>query len=459
MSSTGISLSGLISNLDTDSMIEKLMELEKQPLTLMQNRQQTYEYKKELWNEINTSLLALNSTINTLMSADTYSSQKATVSNESVLSASISGSAQNGTYSIEVIQLAQEYIASGDKQTSSVSLSGEFTITMGEASMTVSVTDADMTSIRDAINDAAEEAGLDISASIVDSTLVVSGEEDLSFTDTSGTVLQSLGVVTDDGKTPKHVIQISQDAEFKVNGLTIYRDSNDGISDVIEGVTFDLASVGSTQLVVENDVDKAVEAINAFITQYNATMDLINTRLSEETSDDDASQGLLRADSSLISLKSNLRLSLSNVVEGLTGYNQITQIGIDTTSDDFGKSGKLVIEDEAKLREALENDPQAVIDLFAQTGEGNAAGIAQRLQDQMEIYTDSYDGIITTTTKSLQETIDDYDDQIEAFEKRLEDIEARYRSEFAAMESALLTFQTQQTWLETQLKQLSGSSD
>lgn len=458
MSSTGISLSGLISGLDTDSMIEKLMEIEKQPLTTMQNRQKTYEYKKELWNEINTSLLSLKSSVSTLLNKSTYNSQKATVSNTNVLSASISGSAQNGTYNIEVIQLAQDYIASSDKQESAVSLSGKFMISMGSESITVSVDNADLKSIKNSINSAAEEAGLDISASIVDSRLVISGKDNLSFTDVNGSVLQSLGVINTDGEV-KNEIQESQGAIFKVNGITVTKDSNEDISDVIEGVTFDLTAVGSSKITVANDVDKAVDAIKAFITQYNSTMELINTRLSEETSDSDASKGLLRGDTTLVSLKSNLRLSLSNAVQGLSGYSQITQIGINTTSEDFGKSGKLVIEDEDKLREALENDPEAVMALFAQSGDGNSAGLAQRLQSQMKIYTDSYSGIITSTTKSLQEIIDDYDDQIAAFEKRLENTESRYRSEFATMESMLSKLKTQQTWLETQLKQLSNSDD
>lgn len=147
------------------------------------------------------------------------------------------------------------------------------------------------------------------------------------------------------------------------------------VSDVVSGLTINLLKEGaSTTITVEQDTDAVYSTVKAFVDQYNSTMDLINTRLSEEkvkdaTTDAALKKGLLRGDSALVGLKDRIRRMVSEPIAGLQPFDRLSDIGITTTSDDFGKSGKLQI-DETKLKDAVNQDPEGVARLFLMTWTG-----------------------------------------------------------------------------------------
>jgi flagellar hook-associated protein 2 len=449
---------GIVSGLDTHTLIKQLMEIERQPLKLVETRQRSYRLRKDLWNEVNTSLLSLKTKAKELTNSSIYTVKSAASSDETVLTAVAQSTASSGTYEIEVIKLAKSHKVASDRQSDSSSalgLIGEFTIKNGTSEAVINVEEThSLSDIRDLINNAAD---LGITASIVDNTLILkrneTGATELTFEDTDG-ILENLGILDNAGNI-KNELQQAQDAQFKVDSLTIYRSTNE-ISDVIEGVTLNLKTIGHSFLEVKTDVETIYKKIEDFVKQYNSTIELINTRLSEEAVKEPKSEleerrGLLRGDINLITIKSSLRNIIYDVVSGLDVYTHISHIGVKTTSENFGKSGKLVI-DEAKLKEAIENDPEAVAKLFSE----KEAGIAVKIEKQLNFLTRYGDGIITNKIKSFDTIIADYDKQIENFEYRLEQIEKNLWSKFTAMEKALNTLYNQSSWLAVQLTQFSS---
>ena len=55
----GISFSGLSSGIDTATIIDQLVAIERRPIVLLQNQQAKEETRKEVLQKINTSLLAV----------------------------------------------------------------------------------------------------------------------------------------------------------------------------------------------------------------------------------------------------------------------------------------------------------------------------------------------------------------------------------------------------------------
>lgn len=454
---SGIRFGGLASNLDTNTLIEQLMMIERRPVTLLENQQKIFQYKKDQWNQINSSLLALDNKLNALIDPLTFNSQRANFTDEDIASVTLDKKAQIGLYDIEVIQLAERYAAELTKAGV-----GNFEIADKSGNgikIEVNVYDR-LEDIRDKINKAVKlhnddpdnkDYKLEMSATIINGKLLINSNLELEY---EGDALSSSKIQ-------------GSGAKFKVNGILIDMTDNSenpsGIytnefSDIVDGMSIDLKAVGKTRMKVENDVDKAVDTIKEFINQYNALMDLINTRLSEEkgnpneTANIDPTKGLLRADYSLISLKSNLRLNVTNRIEGITGYNQIAQIGINTSSENFGTTGKLEIVDEEKLRKALETDPQAVKDILTKSSDNpQQSGIAVRIQQQMKLYTDRFDGIITNKSKGLQRQIDDYAKEIDAYDERLSKVEERYVRQFTQMERVMSSMQNQASWFAAQI--------
>jgi flagellar hook-associated protein 2 len=452
-------IGGIVSGLDTHTLINQLMEIERQPLKLMETRQRSYRFRKDLWNEINTSLLSLKTKTKELTNSSIYTVKSAVSSDEAVFTAAAQSTASSGIYEIEVVKLAKSHKVASDRQSDSSSplgLIGEFTIKNGTSEAVINVEEThSLSDIRDLINNAAD---LGVTVSIVDNTLILkrneTGGTELTFKDTESGILKSLGILDDDDSI-KHELQQAQDAEFKVNNLTIKRSTNQ-ISDVIEGVTLNLRTVGHSLLEVKTDIESIYKKIEDFVKQYNSTIELINARLSEEPvkepkSDLEERRGLLRGDINLITIKSSLRNLIYDVVSGLDVYTHISHIGIKTTSENFGKSGKLVI-DEAKLKEAIENDPEAVARLFSE----KEAGIAVKIEKQLGFLTRYGDGIITNKIKTFDTIIADYDKRIENFEYRLDLIEKNLWSKFTAMEKALNTLYNQSNWLSVQLDQISS---
>lgn len=292
------------------------------------------------------------------------------------------------------------------------------------------------------------------------------GDATFKFEDVQGTFMDAIKI---SGATPT----AAQQAKFFLNDVEMVRDSN---SFEINGVTFDLLQGdGATATVtVEKDVDAIYNSIKGFVDLYNSTINLLNTRLSEKpvedaTTETQLRQGLLRGDSTMVSIRSQLR----EIVTGTAGlsniFDSLGDIGITTTSENYGKSGLLEIDDE-KLKTALENDSDAVKKLFlddldadekADEGEkGIAAQLYHLLQRMISTKTvkhsgGSYkEGVLAMRTESIEDEIENYDDQIENFMMRLEKTEERYWAKFNAMEVALSKLNNQRHWIMGEMASL-----
>ncbi|MDQ0161943.1 flagellar filament capping protein FliD [Aeribacillus alveayuensis] len=272
-----------------------------------------------------------------------------------------------------------------------------------------------------------------------------------------------------------------KNAIFTINGLETERTSN---TFSISGVTFTLKDTFTTAdpsvtIAISNDADKVVEKIKAFVEKYNETIDKIQQKISEERYRDylplteeqkeamsekqielweeKAKSGLLRRDSILSSALSELRYDAYQPVTNdkiSSKYNQLASIGI-TTSPNYLDGGKLII-DEAKLKAAIEEDPEAVEALFNSSGtDESEKGIVQRMYDTI---TNAMDKINEKAGKStsvlntytIGKNLEDLEDRIDAFERRLVDIENRYWRQFTAMETAIQRMNEQSMYLMQQ---------
>ncbi len=101
-----IQFTGISSGIDTDSIIEALMQLEKQPVTNMKTKVTNLTAKKNAWGTINTKLLSLKNALSDLNLSTSFSGKTTTVSNESVLKASAQSGALPETYHFNITSTA-----------------------------------------------------------------------------------------------------------------------------------------------------------------------------------------------------------------------------------------------------------------------------------------------------------------------------------------------------------------
>ena len=200
--SQGISFSGLGSGLDTDAIIKQLTDIERRPITLIRNRQANLERQKSVVQEINSSLLTLAGSAEKISDDDLFSIVKVSSDDTSRVSVSATNEAAAGTFSVEVVGLAQSRSLSTRSFGSldgELALSGEFVIN-GKA---IEVKSGDsLLDVRDAVNDA--DLGVNaqiLSVSAGDNRLILTADEvgskGFDIKDASDTdLLETLGLTS-----------------------------------------------------------------------------------------------------------------------------------------------------------------------------------------------------------------------------------------------------------------------
>ena len=110
-----IRLGGMISGLDTDAIVKELMSAQSLKKTNVENKKTKLEWKKEKWEDLNTKIYSLyTEKLSNLKLQGSYLTKKVTSSDDSRVKATATNAA-NGSYSIEVKQLASgQYVTGAD---------------------------------------------------------------------------------------------------------------------------------------------------------------------------------------------------------------------------------------------------------------------------------------------------------------------------------------------------------
>lgn len=106
-------IGGLSSGLDTSTMIEQLMLLERKPIATLQQRKSAITQKDSAFQSLNTRLSALKSKLSDLTLERNLKAKKVTSSADGVLTASAGSGAAEGSYRVKVNQLATATTVSG----------------------------------------------------------------------------------------------------------------------------------------------------------------------------------------------------------------------------------------------------------------------------------------------------------------------------------------------------------
>lgn len=437
---------GTGSGLELESLVTKLMSVEKLPLTSLQTKQSAFETKISAMGTLQSALASLQTSAGKLKlgpldtAASKFGTYTATVANTSVASATASAGAVAGTYSLEVSQLAQaqrlQSSAFASASTSITASGGSITLSLGTLSGGVYTADtarsftlnlqagATLGDLRDAIN--ASDAG--VSATIVNG----SGGAQLVLTSKEGSnnvmQLSGSGVTgfdfnpTAGGSQGLTQTSAASDAQFTLNGIAVTSHSNT-VSEAIDGVTLELTgtTTSPTTLKITEDLSKNIQsALESFVAAYNTAYSTMSSLGAYDPSTKVA--GNLQGNSTLRFAMTQIRQTLFSTTtdDSSSAYQTLSNIGVSVSA-----SGSLSL-DSTKLKAAITADPSAVTSLVSNVG---------TQYDTLVSKLTGTDGSISIATNGWKKTVRDLEDQQERLSLRLETIEARYRARFAALDT------------------------
>ena len=392
-----IQSTGVGSNLDVNSIISKLMQVEQQPLKSLAKKEASFQAKLSAYGTLSGAVSSFQSALTNLNNPSTFQTLSANSSDSTIAFATANSTAVAGNYNLNVTKLAQAQAISsagvvstsdaiGSGATTTINFQfGKITGTASNGtytgasfaqdpnqntgSITINSNNNTLQGIRDTIN----TGNFGVSASIVGDSSATPYHLVLTSAKTGETSSMKITVAPggdsavsnllsyDPAGTQKFTeVTTGQNANLTLNGINISSASNT-ISNSIQGASITVSKVGSTNISISPNTSGIQTGITNFVKAYNDLNGTIKTLTAYDAKTQKA--GLLIGDSTAQNIQNQVRRTLSAAVNGLGGgITSLSQIGIS-----FQKDGTLAV-DSGKLNTALTTSFKDVGGLFASLG-------------------------------------------------------------------------------------------
>lgn len=471
---------GTGSGIDLESMVTKLMDVERLSITRVQNRQKSVESEISGLGQLSNALSSVQTAAKDLLPSsstasmkDTFTTYKASVVNEKVASATLKSGAKNtatGGYSLEVEQLASSHrLVTKAGAENKIEQDGKLKIEIGSLSekdgkKTFSANGAktleidvkkgaSLSEIRDAINNAnggvsatiikgsgGEQLVLSSKDTGLDNVMKISGLENFAFDPAAAdSATNKMSDSAADGGAA------AQNAKLFINGIAVESSSN-VVENVLDGVSLTLYGTNkgdpTTVSVSVDNSTKITESLDAFVTSFNASAKIISDlgKYDQETGE----TGLLQGRAILRNSKTQLTKLISGN-NGIAGseYQNLASIGVS-----FSKTGELQL-DSSMLKTALNRDYDGVMGLVQNTFKGLDSGVDKMIAS---------DGTVTKSTESTNKILSQLKEQESTLNTRLNGIESRYRKQFTSLDSLVSSWNNISSYISQLVDSMNANS-
>jgi flagellar hook-associated protein 2 len=472
MATNIVSTLGAGSGIDVKSLAQSLVDAEKTPRKdAIDAKIKQSEAKISGHGAVKYALSQLQTAFSKMNDASEFASIKTTNSQPAAFGVSTTSLAEASSFNVSVGQIAQaQRTVTGGFAARNTALSAdadlELTLVTGispdTTSDTISVSNKTPAGIVSAIN----SANKGISAQLVNTG------SNFKIVITGGTGAAKAFALTSSSTdvTFNAPAQAAQDAQFSINGLSITRNSNT-ISDVVDGVTFDLYTPTTTpaRLELQRETTSIKDNIKELVTAYNdfeSAMKVLGDRESKVAE----FGGALAGDNLLQTVRSQVRTMVTGNFKAYANPSATT--GTPLNPDVYAgrhvglsidRNGVLTL-DEAKLDKALSSHFDQVSTMFtagqnAQSvynpANGGLAGEAVKKLDKMLRST----GIIDGQTKSATAKITAYKADLTKLDEQMTKLLDRYTQQFSVMDSIVGNSNNVRSGLKNTFASMSSSNN
>lgn len=307
-------ITGLMSGMDTDSIIQELVAVKRAKVDDAKKAQTKLQWKQDSWKSLNTQLMKLyNGTLSNMRFESSYMKKTTKVSNSNVVSVITGEGAMNSVQSLKVSEMAQSGYLTGSKlgdgqqgYTSSATLgdlgmaegeNASFQVTVGDQTTNVNVNSS--TTIANVVK-SLQDAGLNASFDEKNQRIFVSSKEsgtanDFTITadDAKGmTALQNLGLgYVDDavreqytklanGNTAEYIAEKQQEELTKIldKRTELQNERTNQVQKLWDGYSADLLSKGID--LTDADISNMTDA------EYNQLTTAVSEIYSEKSGEE-----------------------------------------------------------------------------------------------------------------------------------------------------------------------------
>ena len=458
----GMGIDGLVSGLDTTSLINQLMQAEAMPQNLLRTKSTTTQTFLTALQGLNTKVASLAEAATKAATPASWTAFTATSTSTST-SATAGATAQAGSISFSVDSLATTQLSLSAADAADGSnlfpvAPPTVTIRTGEGTfVTVTPATGSLSDVARAINDAAESG--------VKATVVRVGEVDgepqyrLQFAGSvtgaantfevwRGTEAEVVGGTA--VRVDTNLVRPPTDAQvtlWKGTPLaTASTSASNTFSDLMTGVDVTVSEVtAADDPAVTVSVSQDEAALTALASGLVGSLGVVLSEITSRTSTTTKTNtdgttavtgGLFSGDSAVRGINQQLMSAATQPVDGRSP----SEVGIV-----LGRDGTFTF-DEEKFAAALAADPTTVQSIVST--------IADRVATAATSISDKYDGSLTLKITGQEGVVKDLGTQIESWDRRLELRREGLQRTYSALEVTLSNLQSQSSWLTSQLANL-----
>ncbi|NEK57838.1 flagellar filament capping protein FliD [Geodermatophilus sabuli] len=448
-----MTVDGMISGLDTTSLINSLVQAEGAPQAQLKTRLSTTTASANAYRSINTRFDAVRAAAETLTKPETWAMSRASSSTNTV-TASLGSAPQTGSLAFSVEKLASSHavITNGTPFGSTADNAGFGSsiqvLNKDGSSRGTPIAIGGTGSLADVVTAINGSTDAKLSATAVQ---VSPGKYQLQVTSKeTGAAAefslagQTMGIVTPAG-----------DAQLKVGtgpGAYDVFSATNSFVELMPGATIAVSKADPGVQVtvgVTADPEGVAAKVKSLVDAINSALGGIKTFTAAEG----GPAAVLKGDSALMNLSGRVLTAVSDAV-GSSGSPAAAGLQLQ-------KDGTVLF-DAGKFAEKLKADPALVQKLFTGTpADGGAAavkGVVQRVHELAKSSTDVTTGTLTLLAQGRDALAKNIQTRIEAWDLRLAQRRDTLTRQFTAMETALSSMKNQSSWLAGQISSLPSYS-
>ena len=425
----GSSVDGLVSGIQTSTIISQLMQVESIGKTKLQGKVSTQQTITASLQAVNTRVSAMKTAAQNIIEPAAWNVVKGSSNSDAAVVQAGTGAA-TGEFTFDITKLAKGHVVTATVDAAGpVAASGSVTLTIGGTPTAVAVTTNTAQGLAEAIN----AKGLDVRAAVINAD---GGKTILQLTSTKTGEPSRFtidGLTTTNGPT---MVQEGNNAQLTVgSGLASYTvtSATNTFSNVLPNVTITVGKLatGVTATVTRNS-DAIADKVAALVGAANTIISDVGAASQQPSSGKPG--GALAGNPLARQLIMDTQSAISG---GKTGYGSYAQMGIQ-----LERGGKIAF-DRAKFIAAYEANPAAV-----QTAV--TTGLAKSLGDRAT----SAGTDITTVIQNGERRVRDLNAQITQWDVRLDLRQKSLQRQFSNLEVSLGKLRDQSNWLSGQIASL-----